>query len=281
LPLFKRFATVTVGPPNGAATLIEDLRVKFQIEKSARGEPNKGLVQIWNLSETTRNKIRATKDVMILTAGYEQDEQRNRLTIQMDVVDVRAQIQKPEIVTAITCADGVNTLRNKKFSISFASGATVKSIIRDLGSKAGLVVRSLKSVADAQYQQGFADVGPIGDMFDKLAGKIDANWSFQNGELQFAPKDAPSDEYVSVVNAKTGLIGSPAKRNKAGDINVPQQQAGWIFKSLLNPTIEPNGRVKLESEEANGTFRVVKVKHDGDTHEGEFATIAEVEEWQS
>jgi hypothetical protein len=281
MPLFDRFATVTVGRPGAAGTLIKDMRVQFDIEKDSRGAPNKGVVQIWNLSETTRNKIRSTKDVMILEAGYKQDEQRNRLTIQMDVIDVRTIIQRPDIVTAITCADGVNALRDNKFSVSFEGGKTVKSIIRDLASRAGLVLRDLTAVDDAQYQQGFAESGPIGDIFDRLAGRIDSNWSFQNGELQFAPKDAPASSYVSVVNEKTGLVGSPAKRNKVGEVNAPQQQNGWVFKSLLNPTIEPNGRVRLESEEAKGDFRVIAVKHTGDTAEGEFFSTVEVEEWQA
>ncbi len=281
MPLFNRFATVAVGAPGAKGTLVSGLRVQFDIEKDARGAPNKGIIQIWNLSESTRNQIRSTKDVAILEAGYVDDEQRNRLTIQMDVIDVRAVIQKPDIVTALTCADGVNSLRTKKFSVSYDAGKTVKAIISDLASNAGLVLRDLASIEDAQYQQGFAQAGPLGDILDKLAGRVDANWSFQNGELQFAPKDAPATAYISVVNEKTGLVGSPTKRNKVGEINNPFQQNGWIFRTLLNPTIEPNGKVKLESEEAEGTFRVLSVKHTGDTAEGDFYSTVEVEEWQT
>lgn len=279
MPLFDRFATVTVGAPGAKGTFIKDLRVQFQVEKDARGAPNKGVIQIWNLSETTRNKIRSTQDVMILQAGYVKDEQQNRLTIQMDVVDVRATIQKPDILTTLTCADGVNSLRNQKFAVSFGQGKTVKDIIRDVAGKAALTLRDLGSVDDAQYQQGFAEYGPLGDILDQLAGKIDAQWSFQNGELQFAKKDAPSSEYVSVVNEASGLIGSPTKRNKVGEIYNPFQLTGWIFRTLLNPTIEPNGRVRLESEEANGVFRVVNVKHTGDTAESDFVSTVECEEW--
>ncbi len=281
MPLFNRFATVAVGAPGAKGTLVSGLRVQFDIEKDARGAPNKGIIQVWNLSESTRNQIRSTKDIAILEAGYVDDEQRNRLTIQMDVIDVRAVIQKPDIVTALTCADGVNSLRTKKFSVSYDGGKTVKAIISDLASNAGLVLRDLASIEDAQYQQGFAQAGPLGDILDKLAGRVDANWSFQNGELQFAPKDAPATAYISVVNEKTGLVGSPTKRNKVGEINNPFQQNGWIFRTLLNPTIEPNGKVKLESEEAEGTFRVLSVKHTGDTAEGDFYSTVEVEEWQT
>lgn len=279
MPLFDRFATVTIGAPGAKGAFVSGLRVQFQIEKDARGAPNKGVVQIWNLSETTRNKIRSTQDVMILQAGYVKDEQQNRLTIQMDVVDVRATIQKPDVLTTLTCADGVNALRNKKFSVSFAAGKGVKDIIRDIAGKASLTLRDLGSVDDAQYQQGFAEYGPIGDILDQLAGKIDAQWSFQNGELQFAKSDAPASEYVSVVNETTGLLGSPTKRNKVGEIYNPFQLTGWIFRTLLNPTIEPNGKVKLQSEEADGIFRVVNVKHSGDTAEGEFVSTVECEEW--
>lgn len=279
MPLFDRFATVTIGAPGAIGTLISDLRVQFDIQKDARGAPNKGVIQIWNLSETTRNKIRSTQDIAILEAGYIDDEKQNRLTIQMDIVDVRAAIQKPDIITALTCADGVNALRTQKVSITYGEGASVKSIISDLASRAGIVLRDLVTVDDDQYLQGFAESGPIGDILDKLGGKIDANWSFQNGELQFAPKNAPATAYISVVNEETGLIGSPTKRNKVGEINNPFQQNGYVFRSLLNPTIEPNGRVRLQAEEVNGLFRVLAVKHTGDTAEGDFFSTVEVEEW--
>jgi hypothetical protein len=279
MPLYDRFATVAIGQPGSTATFVDGLRVKFLVEKSARGEPNKGVVQIWNLNETSRNQITAGRDVMILNAGYRDDEKQQRLAIQMDVIDVQAQVVRPDIVTAMTCRDGVNTLRNKKYSISFGSGYTAKQIIVDLAKRAGVALKGIASIDDVQYQQGFSDVGPIGDILDRVTGPISAAWSFQNGELTLAPKEAPADEYVSQVNEDTGLLGSPIKRNKIGDIFAPLKRVGWIFKSFLNPTIEPNGRVRLKADEVDGTFRVMNVKHQGDNFEGDFISEVEVEEW--
>lgn len=281
MPLFDRFATVTVGEPGAQGVTISGLRVKFLVEKTNKGTPNKAVVQISNMKESTRNQIQATRDVMILEAGYRDDERKSRLSIQMDVVDVRTEIQKPDILTSITCADGINALKTKKLSVTFAGGTSVKAVLTKVANDAGVVLRDLASVGDAQYQQGFAGTGPIGNIIDQLAGRIDANWQFQNGELQLSPKDAPAGVFVSVINATTGLIGSPVKRNKAGDPSVPAQQNGWLFRSLLNPSIEPNGRVRLESVQAKGEFRVITVKHNGDTRGQEFFTDVEVEEWQS
>jgi hypothetical protein len=280
MPLFGRFAHVTLGEVGGIGTLIVGLRVRFEVEKTNLGEPNKALVQIFNLSDTTRYAIRSLQDVMILEAGYHEDEKQQRLAVQMDVVDVKTEIQRPDVMTSITCADGAISQRTKKLSVSYAGGQTVKSIISDIGRQAGLVIRDMVSVGDAQYQQGFAGTGPIGDLLDSLVGKINAKWSFQNGEVQIAPKDGPAQQYVSVVDKESGLIGSPVKRNKAGEPTTPEQQNGWIFRSLLNPTIEPNGRVELRSVEASGIYRVISVKHTGDTSEGEFFSEVEVEEWQ-
>jgi hypothetical protein len=279
MPLFNRFATASIGEPGATGIFVEGLRVKFSIEKSNRGTPNKAVVQIFNMSARTRSNIAPNRDVLIFEAGYRDDDSKRRLAIQMDIVDAQIVRQKPDIVTALVCADGMNTLRNKKISVSFKGGSSVKQILADVAKQAGVVLRDAESVDDAQYQNGFAAYGPVGDILNSLVGRNGSEWSFQNGDLQVAPKDAPAGQFETTITKETGMIGSPTKRSKIGAAPTPGVKSGWIVSTLLNPTLEPNGRVTLQSEDANGVFRILTVKHVGDTDEGQFQSTIEVEEW--
>jgi hypothetical protein len=279
LPLFNRFAQAIIGEPGAPGTLIDGLRIGFKIEKTVKGDPNIAQIMIYGLKASTRNGIKANRDVIILQAGYTDAPDLERLACSMDIFDVRVAVQQPEVITTIICGDGMNKLRNEKLSVSFKGGITVKEIVRTLASNIGATLRNLASVDDAQYVNGFSEAGPPGDLFDKLAGRVNANWSFQNGELEFAPKDAPNTQIFVTIDETTGMVGTPIRRNKVGPVNVPSIKDGWIVRSLLNPAIEPNARVLIRSDVVNAVFRAVTVRHVGDTDGQEWYTEVEAEEY--
>jgi hypothetical protein len=279
LPLYNRTVTLLVAEPGQAGVLIEGLKVKFVVKKSNRPEPNTALIQVYNLGPTTRNKLGTTGTVATLQAGYIEDSINIRIIAEMDVVGVETVRQRPDVITVIACQDGVNAMRNNKASHSYGANTSAKKIVTDVAKSAGLVLRSLGEVVDDTYANGFSESGPINDIFDKLAGKMAAQWSMQNGEVQFAPLDRPASSTIIKLNKESGLIGSPQRRNKLGSPENPAQKDGWICRSLLQGQIEPESLLKIESEEVDSQFRVVAVEHRGDNRGAEFYSEVEVEEY--
>jgi len=279
LPLFDRTAELLVAAPGQAGVFVRGLRIEFEVKKSNRGEPNTALIKVTNMSPTSRNALGTTGTVATLQAGYNEDPQSVRIISEMDVMDVQTMRNRPDVTTIVYCRDGANALRNNKGSHSYSGGTDAKKIIRDVAADAGLTLRSLGEVANDIYSNGFSETGPISDIFDKLAGKIGARWSMQNGEVQFAPLDGPSSLTVVVLNQKSGLIGQPQRRNKIGAPENPAQKDGWVVRSLLQPQIEPESLVRIESEEVDSTFRVVAVTHRGDTRGQDFFSEIEVQEY--
>lgn len=279
MPLFDKFADIAIGTPGSEGVVIKGLRVQFKIAKTVSGAPNIATIVIYNLSADIRNAIKANRDVILLRAGYRDAPDLDRLCCQMDIFDVRTEVAQPETVTTIQCGDGINAVRNSKLTVTYKRKISVKEVIQDIASQIGSTLRNLTAVKDATYANGFSESGPVGDLFDKLAGKIGANWSFQNSEVEFAPKDGPNVEVIVEIAKDSGLIGTPVRRNKTGAVNVPALKDGWMVKSLLNPVVQPNGRVRIISNAVNAIFRAVTVVHTGDTDGQEWYTDVEAEEY--
>jgi hypothetical protein len=281
MPQFDRRISVTIGEPGATGVTIEDLDVSFEIEKFAEGQPGIGRIEIYNLSETTRSQIKAGRDVAILKAGYAESETGEAVCCQMDIFDARTTRKGPDNVTEISCGDGINVQRGAKLSVSFAGSRGVKQMIRDVVGQIGSSLKdpAMDGVADGTMENGFSEAGTGGDVLDRLCGKLGATWSFQDGQIEVAPRDAPPARVIVVVKPESGLIGRPEKRNKVESVFVPFVRPGWIIKTLLDPRIIPNGRVRLEASEGTGVYRVLSVKHTGYTRGNAFHTVADLAEW--
>lgn len=282
MPLFDRDISVTIGLPGATGTLVEGSDISFEIEKDAEGAPNQGRCEIFNLAETTRSRFKAGEDVMTIRAGYREADQGPRLCCALDVFDVRVEYRPPDIVTVISGGDGIHTMRGNKLSLSYKGGRSVKEILTDVAKAIGATLQDpdLPEFVDQTYENGFSEAGPISDILDRLSDRLGAAWSFQDGQLQIAPRNAPVTTSVVVLNRNTGLIGRPQKRNKVQSVYVPFARPGWIVKSLLNPPIQPNGRVRLQypSENVNAVYRVLNVRHSGATRGQEFYSVADIVE---
>jgi len=279
MPLYNRIVQLLVRVPGQAGVFIEDLRIRFQVKKTNRGEPNLATIEVSNLAESTRNALGKTGTVATLQAGYRDSNDGPRIIAEMDVVDVRSIIVEPEVTTVIVCGDGVNALTSNKASHSYKGGTSAKSIIADVVKFAGLTLRDMAGVDDDTYNNGFSEAGPLRDILDKLTGKVNSRWSIQEGEVQITPLDKPASTSIVSLSPSSGLLGSPTRMNKIGEPRSPGQKDGWVATSLLRPDIKPDSIVKIESRQVNGQFRVESVTHTGDNRGEEFTTVLEVVEY--
>ncbi len=218
---------------------------------------------------------------MIIRAGYYEDDEGPLLCCALDVIDVRIEKKGTDIVTIVAGGDGLHPLRNQRLSLSYRGGRTVKEIIADVVKSLGVALQdpAMSDVLDATYQNGFSEGGTATDVLDRLTGRMGAKWSFQDRQLQIAPRDAPVGSSIVLLNEDTGLIGKPLKRNKVESVYVPIVRPGWIVRSLLNPRIVPNGKVRLQSQGVDAVYRVLKVSHTGETRGPAFFTEADIAEW--
>jgi hypothetical protein len=204
-------------------------------------------------------------------------------------------------ITELEIQDGFLEFRDSKISVSLAAGATTEQVINAVVSRFGLPVRPFPSdVASKQYTAGFAFVGRVRDAMDKACNHMGLEWSIQNREVQIIPKGGILKQRAIVLSSETGMLGSPAQESqtmteraaaklgitanqpgvrrtteldKDGDRQEMLQVFGYKVRTLLQPTLEPGGFVRVESASIKKEFfRIEELTHTGDTHGNEWQT---------
>jgi hypothetical protein len=276
---FDRVGSVEIGPKDGGTGFrIEKSRFRFTIDKNDQVEANRASVEIYNLSAESRNRIREIDDKVIIRAGYA-DAGGEEVLFTGQIVRVEHLYPSPDIITRIESGDGITELREKRSSASFAADAELEEIVRKLVEDFGLEIRDSADLPKTKYANGFSYVGPTREGLRKVLDRDKLTYSIQNGYLQIIERDGANRKQEVVLSARTGLLSSPARLDDVGgDLTGAKRNPGWSFSALLQPKVEPGGTVRLESREANGSFRVNSVRHTGDTHGREWYTEAQVSE---
>lgn len=300
MALFNRIGEIIIGQSGGNGVSIKDLRFSFAIEKNSSPTPNTNTLRIWNLNDTTRSLIETPNNAVIVKAGYTEDI--GPVTVFVGIVTRSTTIREgADWITELEMADGVIAYRDSKVSISFPAGTKATTVITGIASRFGLPVKSLPADAPTKtYPQGFSFVGRIREAMDKACRFAGMEWSIQDQEVQVINKGGVSTKVAIVLTPDTGMIGSPepeaktmsekaaadrgittntagvvkkASQTDSGEVKERLEVRGYKVRSLLQPTIQPGGYVKINSRNINNQFfRVEDVKHVGDTGGGEWIT---------
>jgi len=299
--LFDRTASLVIGADGGSGKELAGLRFSFSVEKGATKSPNKCSVKVWNLADTTRQKISVIGNVLILKAGYTKDNGAVQI-FAGDVTRAATAREGADYITELELMDGLTEFRDTKVSVSYAAGVMGMQVIRSIASRFSLPVRELPTgITDRQYPAGFAFVGRLRDAMDKACDYLGLEWSIQGREVQVIKKGGVYRLKAIVLSPDSGMIDSPALESKTmteaaaakegytrktagvtetyqrddetGEIEKVLQVNGLTVKSLLQPTIEPGGYVQIKSKGIDGAFfRVESLTHTGDTHGTEWHT---------
>lgn len=256
--LFDRRAVLQMG-----AVEIDGLRVAFKVEKTAEPEPNDAEVSVWNLSRETRAKVTQDRVPIVLRVGYGTgisqvfagDILRDGITTVRDGSDW---------VTTFKAGDGAEAYRTSRVQEAFGKGAKLADVFKKTAESMGVGMgNALTKIrqgdakgALTEFFQGAVLSGRTPDELTRVCGSLGYGWSIQDGQLQIIEKGKWTDDEAVLLAPDSGLIGSPE----------PGKDGITKIRSLLQPTIKPLRRVKLETRFCNGFFVVMKVTHSGDTH---------------
>jgi len=284
---FGRTYRLVVGPAGGQGmTILPPMQIQFDVQKDDQEDPNRHTIRIFNLAEATRRALEKPDLRAHLYAGYE-EESGAILLASGTVVDSFTTYQSPEVVTELAIVDGYAELRDTAVSLSYGPGASASTIIGDVAKQMGLVLNMPASLPQRTWEHGFSSHGPARAALHKLCNGAGLEWSVQNQTLQIVAIRGPTQRSVVILSADTGLIGSPERVRQASREKAPpskkgpdgkkirskrQQIDGWRVRSLLLPWINPGDRVRMDSRQVKGIWRVDAVSHTGDFHGGDWTT---------
>jgi len=256
MQLYKRNVEVIIGADDGSAISFKDLYIQFEIKKTISSTPNEGLVFIYNLSDTTETLIKERGVRIRVLAGY---GGQFALLFDGDIRKVERDKAPPERKTIIKLGGNVFAITDSIANISYSGSIPVKQIITDTISGFGLSYSGLDSIPNSTLND-FSFTGRTADLFDEILKPINMQWFEDSGFIKFSAVGASTEE-VALINASSGLIGSPAVTD-----------TGIKAVSLLNASIIPGGRVKVESTLVTGIYKVTQLVYRGDNREGDFFT---------
>lgn len=266
--IFNRSANLIIGVPGQEGRDFSNLRISFQIEKTSESNANTSRITIFNLNKESRSFVEQENLDAFLSAGYTPPGQESLVEalFQGDLKKgkVENKLSGSDWQTTFEVGDGERALVETKFNKGFAKGASLEKMIGEVSKSFDKPISTIKGIKDKIFKNGVTLSGGAKDIMDQLTNEAGVEWSIQDDEIIVLPSKEDDGEESFLISRKTGLIGSPIKREK-----------GIEFIAALNPKLRPGKRVRIESKFISGDFRIRKVLHDGDTHEGSWQTKVE------
>jgi hypothetical protein len=283
---YLRKLSVIVG--TGEAGLdFSDFRVVFSVRRGDFQSPNAADVRIYNVTDTTANRIKKEFTRVVIQAGYDGNF---GLIFDGTIKQVRTgRIDQRDSYVDITAADGDKAYNFATMALSLAAGAkptdAVSAFLQAMAI-GGVTAGYSPQLSTNGSARGRVLYGMTRDELREFAEQNDLTWSIQDGRLTFIPLTSYVPGETPVISPTTGLVGVPE-----------QTQNGIGIRVLLNPSLKIGQRIQLDSvvnqfrygldvgsqasnallassikTNADGFYYVMAADHYGDTRGNEWYT---------
>jgi hypothetical protein len=273
--LFDRVYRLLVGQRGTTRGIeITELHIQFEIKKSAKKSPNRSTIRIWNLQKGTRDEFEKPDTRCVLYAGYA-DDAGAQLIFQGGVTYAWTKSERADIITEFELGDGAQEMRDSTISVGYARGVKSTQVLNDIARQMGTPLTLPSNAPERTWENGLSYYGSATGLLDKVTQGTGLEWSVQNGDLQVIQQGMVTTRQGIELALDSGLVYSPERVRKSKSehkkkATVKPEYDGWRVKSLLMPMLNPGDRIKLSSRFVSGIFRIQEIKHQGDSHEGDW-----------
>lgn len=257
--------------------ITDSLRIQFDIEKTAKKNPNKSTIKVYNLRKETRAEFEKPDTRVVLYAGYK-DEAGAILIFQGSVSYAWSRKDGPDLITEFELGDGATEIRDTTISVGYGKGIKSTQVLNDVSKQMGLPLTLPNNAPTRVWNNGLSFHGPARTLLDKVTKGTNLEWSIQNGNLQVIENGMVTTRQGILISQSSGMIGSPERERLAkahthakdkgktvGQPIIEPDYDGWKVKSLLMPTLNPGDRIQLEALFVTGIYRIEEIKHQGDS----------------
>jgi hypothetical protein len=298
---FGRLVELVVAP-NGSTTgtVISDLFITFEIERTCMVEKNIAKFKIYNATEQTRKTILVQNSTIRFLAGY-QDENNLSLIFGGIIADTFSHKDGENWVTEITAIDFGTAMgqgiTSQNVNISFRAGTLLSEVINTVvttlmfnpvgGSLSPFVINGIENVSGIKLNNGFKYTGSLSGVLKKITEiclaqnpsiGVFVDNANNNGDIFFY-KIGVQDTTFGIVNLtpQSGMILGATehvdKKNQASYAESDKIET----TSLLNPKLRPRTIVNVNGFGVRGAYAIRRVVHIGDNFGGDFFSKLELE----
>ena len=276
---YLRKCSLIVADSSGNGLDLSRLRVSFEITKNDASTPNSASIKVFNLSDTTANKVRSEFTTVTLSAGYEGSS-----GVIFDGTIRQTRLGRENVVDTyidISAADGDQAHNFAYVNTTLAAGATqatqLNAAIAPM-SEYGVTPGYIGPTTEDKLPRGKPMYGLSRKYLRQSSKSANSTWSIQDRKVNVIPMTGVLPHKVTVLTPSTGLIGTPE-----------QTEGGIEIKCLINPDLRvgclvqlPPGVIAegstpepsktdttapkpLSPLAPDGTYRILTVGYSGDT----------------
>lgn len=228
-----------------------ELKILFKGEIDDSNDPDNFEIKIYNLTESTSNKIKQGAIIRI-QAGKENDFG----TFQIGKIQkVNSYKKGRNYITEILMDTGDLSLSTVIINESFNPPINTKQILERIIPRGKLEVGPINLKNNVSYQRGKVVRGKLISVIKQLAKESQTQVIIQNGIITFS-NDTIKKAFK--LGAKTGLISRPKK------VSETNSNSDLIIKMIFDHRVKLGSLIILESETANGQFKITKAKFNDD-----------------
>jgi hypothetical protein len=315
---FDRHASVNVIPAVGPGLFVNppapagiglsgapELRVVFEVEKSTSHEPNRAVVQIWNLGEVERRqadgsikpiagdpglgpvidrRVPLTASVQLF-AGYQGGLGQ---IFRGDGASVEHEHPDVDWITTLRAGDGLWPLSQAVANRNFDMGTPAVEVLSYLAGVMGLALgmtQPIAALAGYILQGPLVCMGRARDALEQLLGALPVEWWVDDGVLVVLPLvDSVQAELglassVSALPLPLVIVSAEQVPGAARLLEQPRrlEDGGASVSMLLFPEMRPGRQVSIAGQtELFGLYRAERIRHRGDNRGGDFVTECEL-----
>lgn len=291
--LFQRELRVEVYTESGTSIILgpspdlekEDLHISFDVNLRTRGEPNDAVINVYNLSPTTRNILREDGASVRLFAGYAGNSDK---IYEGTILTPTSNPDGPvDMVTEIISADGYRQLDRTYFAKSYGAGTPILTILSDVATELNLPFDiDPTTIAAATLLRARSFDNKAKRVLKSLTSEFGLSWKIDFGVLKVIPEGTVDRKSPTAVllNETSGLIGTPSVKFERYK---KETRRRVVARSLLNPALRPGRLVKVESNRfvverdekfkqsnaeiiPDGVYLIDESKFSGDNFGGDF-----------
>lgn len=276
---FGRVVEIIIGPEGEEGVKItQDMKIWFEVTKTGLKTINSAQVKIWNLSDSTAEKLSRAKQAFIIRAGYA-DEGGAKSIFYGKVMHSLFSKEPPNKILTLQGTDGYIVSRERYAVLSYTEGTNNSTILKDVLDLVGLPVGNKYTLPSLEYAGGLSFIGKATDALTLVLNRVGLNWSIQNEQIYILANGEGFEVQALLLNYESGLITAPEKLTDiVHEIKTGIPPTRYKIKSLLYAQIIPGALLKLDVPEARGTFVVETATISGDSMDGEFVVDAVVRE---
>lgn len=223
----------------------EDIDIEFDVKTTDTNDSDVASIKLYNLAETTKNKLKANQ-IVTIEAGYRELSGIIFAGIVESVTTIR---EDNDLVTLITASPNNRAYSNTIVNVQYKAGIKASEILSQVAKIIPFEIKVKGLGKDTTYPAGKAFSNRLNNVMEILAKDTKSKVNFTDKAIVF---EIPGKVYSSLLElgSEQGLIKVEKKEEKADTKEnkaEKEKKQKYVIESLLVPVVKVGQQLNIKS----------------------------------